>query len=341
MRQQFDEYIVRLQDKIVTAFETLDPYSPPFKRDSWVRAEGGRGLSCVFSIPPGSPDTHSSALEKAGINTSINYGVLPPSAMKQMQADHFKAPFVPEGSNNLHFFGASFGLVIHPRNPSAPTVHANYRYMEITEPIPEGEKGPGKVLNWWFGGVSDLTPSYLIEEDAKDFHGTLKETCDLHGSDIYPAFKKWSDDYFFIPHRGETRGIGGIFFDGLNDSDHKHLGDLNRRPKTVDEIFLFVQSLGNAFIPSYIPILQRRMLTPFDNQMRRWQLIRRGRYVEFNLVCDRGTKFGLTMPGGRVEAILMTLPETAMWEYNCDLGTNIATEEGRMVEVLKKPREWV
>jgi len=335
MREQVQVYIISLQDQIVSAFEKLEPNVIIFKRDSWVRPEGGTGQSCVFAHPPEQVVDHNTFLEKAGVNISIVHGILPPAAIKQMRSDHSSLPISDAG---LPFFAAGISLVIHPRNPSAPTVHANYRYFEVTGPAEEGK--PGELLAWWFGGGSDLTPSYLFEEDARHFHGTLKKACDEHGACLYPAFKKWCDEYFYIPHRGETRGIGGIFFDDLCDAEHKRLSDHSQHPKSPAEIFKLIQSLGNAFVPSYIPILQRRAPLPSTEHQRRWQLLRRGRYVEFNLVYDRGTKFGLMTPGARIESILMSLPETARWEYMSDLGSGEG-EEGRMIEVLKAPREWV
>lgn len=343
MRQQVEEYILKLQDEIVSAFESIDPNAPPFKRDSWVRPQGGTGQSCVFAAPPSSSTTansHIPILEKAGVNISVVHGNLPPPAIKQMRADHSNLPYDPESKASLPFFAAGISLVVHPSNPCAPTVHANYRYFEVTELLAEGQQGTGKVLAWWFGGGSDLTPSYFFEEDAKHFHRTLKSACDDHGKDLYPVFKEWCDKYFYIPHRGESRGIGGIFFDDVSDGPHAKLSADVIRPKTVDEIFTFIQSLGNAFIPSYLPILERRMLAPIDEHKRRWQLLRRGRYVEFNLVYDRGTKFGLMTPGARIESILMSLPETARWEYMSDMGNDEGSEEGKLIEILKNPREW-
>jgi len=345
MREQVEEYIVSLQDQIVSAFEELDP-DAPFKRDSWVRAQGGKGQSCIFAAPTDdAPATQQTVLEKAGVNISIVHGILPPAAIKQMRADHTSMP-LPDHPGGLSFFAAGISLVIHPRNPNAPTVHLNYRYFEITEAThPPGDEktvaAPPKILAWWFGGGSDLTPSYLFEEDAIRFHSTLRKACDAHGPQIYPTFKKWCDEYFYIPHRGETRGVGGIFFDDLNEGTHARLpsSDVAARPNTPAEIFALVQDLGNAFLPSYLPILTSRYSLPYTPQQRRWQLIRRGRYVEFNLVYDRGTKFGLMTPGARIESILMSLPETARWEYMCDLGEE-GTEEGKLVQVLKVPREW-
>jgi len=349
MRQRVEEYVKELQDQIVIAFEELDPNSPPFKRDSWTREQGGMGCSCVFSISPDdeslSLNSHQPTLEKAGVNISIVHGILPPAAIRQMRADHTSMP-LPERQEGLPFFAAGISLVIHPRNPHAPTVHANYRYFEITEPkfdIDDDPTTSPEVLAWWFGGGSDLTPSYLYEEDAVHFHSTIKKACDIHGPQLYPTFKKWCDEYFFISHRQESRGIGGLFFDDLNEGAHQRLRPAfeSKRPVTQDEIFSFIQELGNAFMPSYLPILSLRRSIPYTPHQRRWQLIRRGRYVEFNLVHDRGTKFGLMTPGARIESILMSLPDTARWEYMSEMGTEEGTEESKLVQVLREPRTWV
>lgn len=352
MRQRVSEYIISLQDKIVQEFESLDPDAPAFKQDAWVRPQGGSGRSCVFSsLPRDNRDDITgpiTLLEKAGINTSIVHGILPPAAVEQMRADHVSMP-LPERNDGLPFFAAGISLVIHPRNPHAPTVHANYRYFEITEKeSTTNDTQSSKLLAWWFGGGSDLTPSYLFESDATHFHQTLKMACDRHGRQIYPAIKKWCDEYFFLPHRSETRGVGGIFFDDLNEGNHARLSspltssldDPSYRPVSQDQIFQFVKDLGNSFIPSYFPILALRHSMPYTPRQRRWQLIRRGRYVEFNLVYDRGTKFGLMTPGARIESILMSLPETARWEYMCDLADE-GIEEAKLVEVLRHPRAWV
>ncbi|KAH9889880.1 Coproporphyrinogen oxidase [Cubamyces lactineus] len=343
MRQRVEEYISKLQDDIVSAFEKLDPNAPAFKRDEWLRAQGGRGRSCVFAVPvpPAGVAPQETVLEKGGVNISVVHGMLPPPAIKQMRADHSS---IPDVQGSVPFFAAGISLVIHPRNPHAPTVHANYRYFEITEPPTEEERAagkPGKLIAWWFGGGSDLTPSYLYEEDAVHFHRTIKDACDAHGAAVYPAFKKWCDEYFFIPHRGEARGIGGIFFDDLCDEAHARFKPDDARPKSPEEIFALIRAAGDAFVPSYLPILERRARTPSDAHERRWQLLRRGRYVEFNLVYDRGTKFGLMTPGARIESILMSLPETARWEYMSELGTDPESREGKLVEVLKNAREWV
>ena len=341
-RDQVVEYIDDLQDKIVKALEDLEPAAPKFNRDSWTRTEGGRGTSCVFAVPnPTRPEETKTILEKAGVNVSIVHGSLPPAAVKQMRVDHATLPSDTDAQGGLPFFAAGISLVIHPRNPHAPTVHANYRYFEVSNP-----KDPSKIAAWWFGGGCDLTPSYLYDEDAKHFHKTLQTACEKYAPGIfYPVFKKWCDEYFYIPHRNEARGIGGIFFDDLNSANHHRLptdeDPSSLRPRSQEEIFDFIKSCGDSFIPSYLRILERRARMPFTEDQRRWQLLRRGRYVEFNLVHDRGTKFGLNTPGARVESILMSLPETARWEYRSEVGANAESEEGKLLEVVRNPKEWI
>lgn len=341
MRTQMENFIDDLQNEIVSTLEDLDPMAPKFRRDEWIRPQGGRGMSCVFACPPESGETTSSlktVLEKAGVNVSVVHGILPPAAIREMRSDHSSIPY--DGKTSLPFYAAGISLVVHPRNPFVPTVHANYRYFEITERVVTGNE-VGKTVAWWFGGGSDLTPSYLDESDAVHFHRTLKGACDQHCSQFYPAFKHWCDEYFFIPHRQETRGVGGLFFDDLCSETHPRLSDDTKRPRTPDEIFAFVKTVGGAFLPSYIPILAEKSAKCYTADHRRWQLLRRGRYVEFNLVYDRGTKFGLKTPSARIESILMSLPETARWEYMSDLGAEEESEEGLLVKVLKEPRQWV
>ncbi|KAL6305407.1 Coproporphyrinogen oxidase [Sparassis latifolia] len=345
IRQQVEDYFSDLQQQIVAAFEKLDPHAPPFKRDSWTRPQGGRGLSCVFATPPNSSDISAkeTVLEKAGVNISVIHSVLSPAAAKQMGVTH---PAIPQDPHlTLPLYTTGISLIVHPRNPHAPSVHCHYRYVELTEPLREGQDaGSAKVVAWWFGGGSDLTPNYLYGTDAQGFHQILKAACALHGPTLYPTFKKWCDEYFYIKHRKEGRGIGGVFFRDLSDENHPRLdveGSLPvRRPRTQDEIFSFVQRLCGAFIEAYYPILERRMNMPSDARSRRWQLLRRGRYVEFNLVCDDGTRFGLATPQARIESVLMALPENARWEYMSELGNEEGTEEAKLVDVLKHPREW-
>ncbi|KAF8528461.1 coproporphyrinogen III oxidase [Hysterangium stoloniferum] len=345
MREQVKSYISTLQGQIIAALESLDTSldGARFMNDRWERVEGGYGQSSVLS-----GGTH---IEKAGVNISVVHGKLPPAAVKQMRADHEGLPWTEGGTASLPFFAAGLSLVIHPCRPEAPTVHANYRYFEITEeagPENASSDAPPKILAWWFGGGSDLTPSYLFPADAQHFHRTLKAACDPFGDALYPSFKKWCDEYFYIPHRKESRGIGGIFFDDLSKHDHKRL-TTGGRPRQQDEIWAFVRSCGDAFVPSYLPIIQRRIsttdgvekpLAESEERKRRWQLIRRGRYVEFNLVYDRGTKFGLMTPGARIESILMSLPETARWEYCSELGEEEGSREKELLDVLKNPKEW-
>ncbi|KAJ3749598.1 coproporphyrinogen III oxidase [Lentinula detonsa] len=342
MRTKMEAWIRSLQEEIVQAFENLDPEAPKFQRDSWVRPEGGMGQSCVFPPPTITAGEKEYILEKAGVNISIVHGTLPPPAIRQMRADHTTIPLPEDAPGGLPFFAAGISLVIHPKNPHAPTCHANYRYFEITDSATLGSSADPKIIAWWFGGGSDLTPSYLYPADAIHFHQTHKSACDAFSPSIHSALKKWCDEYFYIPHRNESRGIGGIFFDDLHAGPHTRLPDNpSNHPRTVESLFTFVKSLGAAFIPAYIPIVEERAKMPYTDAQRRWQLIRRGRYVEFNLVIDRGTKFGLMTPGARVESILMSLPETARWEYMSEVGADEETEEGKLVRVLKEPREWV
>jgi len=332
IRQQVVEYITQLQGTIITALQALDTRSPPFRRRSWERAEGGGGTSCTFGCAQ-----DDSVLEKAAVNISMIHGMLAPPAIRQMSTEHASLPSDPPSDTKLPFFAGGISIILHPRNPNVPAVHANYRYFEVTSSLDSDE-----VISWWFGAVTDLTPAYLFEDDAQHFHYTLKEACDEHGAALYPAFKKSCDDYFYIPHRGEHRGLGGIRFDNLSNEPHPLLPDSGPpRPRTANEIFTFVRTLADTFLPSYIPIVNRRSPMPFDSRMRQWQLLQRGRSVEFTLVYERGTKFGLTAPGVDPENVLVSMPEEVRWEYMSELGREGEdTPESRLVEVLKNPREW-
>ncbi|KAK0499785.1 Coproporphyrinogen oxidase [Armillaria luteobubalina] len=334
MRERVTVYIENLQRRIVNVLQELDHDAPPFDIADWSRDEGGKGRACTFAT-----SSTISILEKAAVNISIIHGNLPPSAVQKMAMKHAPVSYSTDTSSDLPFFAAGISLIIHPRNPNVPSAHANYRYFEI-------ESGTGSEMpphTWWFGGITDLTPSYLFEDDFRHFHRTLKEACDPYGSALYPAFKQNCDEYFFLKHRDEHRGIGGLRFDDLCDEPHSLLKDVSApRPQTAQEIFDFIRSLGDAFIPSYIPILSNRFSTGWTLKMRRWQLIRRGRYVEFNLIYDRGTRFGLAVPGVQVENVLASLPEEARWEYMSDLGIEgDGSEESKMVDVLKSPRSWI
>jgi coproporphyrinogen III oxidase len=301
MRERMHAYVLDLQDRICQALATLD--GNQFREDCWERPGGGGGRSRVLQ--------EGVVFEKAGVNVSAVQGELSPEAAKAMSG----GKSVPEAAG-LSFFATGISLVLHPWNPMAPTVHANYRYFE---------RGGGTLPgSWWFGGGADLTPSYLFEEDAKHFHNVHKTACDAHDPAYYPRFKQWCDEYFRIVHRNETRGIGGIFFDDQND-----------RPQ--EEIFDFVKGCGDAFLPAYQPIVERRKDAAYTDQHKTWQQLRRGRYVEFNLVYDRGTTFGLRT-GGRIESILMSLPLTARWEY--DQHPAEGTPEEELLKVLRAPRSW-
>ncbi|KAL2041629.1 hypothetical protein N7G274_005413 [Stereocaulon virgatum] len=309
MRLRMESLIKAQQQEIVAALERLDP-SHRFRIDTWTRPNGGGGISCVLQ--------EAKVFEKAGVNTSIVYGTLPRPAIAKMRVNH-KA--LDPDVESLEFFAAGLSCVLHPQNPNAPTVHFNYRYFETMD-------DQGNCNAWWFGGGTDLTPSYLYDEDAIHFHRTIKEACDKHDRGYYARFKKWCDKYFYIPHRGESRGIGGIFFD-----------DLDVEEKDQEELFSFTKDCLTAFLPSYLPIIQKRKDMPFTEREKEWQQLRRGRYVEFNLVHDRGTSFGLNTPGARVESILMSLPLTARWMYMHD--PDKGSREERLLKVLKQPVEWV
>ena len=278
-----------LQDRITRAISELD--GREFREDVWSREGGGGGRTRVLE--------GGRVFEKAGVNFSSVFGNLP---------EEFAAK-IPLGTGT-EFFATGVSLVFHPQNPMAPAVHANFRYLE------KGDTA-------WFGGGTDMTPCYPFAEDAVHFHSILKGACDRHDRDHYPKFKKWCDEYFFLKHRGETRGIGGVFFDYLQ-------GDR-------DKTFAFVSDLGGSFLDAYLPIAKRRMSEPYTDAQRQYQLYRRGRYVEFNLLYDRGTIFGLETRG-RTESILMSLPPLVRWVY--DFRSQPGSLEEKAGEFFK-PREWV
>ncbi|KAI9699291.1 MAG: Coproporphyrinogen-III oxidase [Candelina mexicana] len=308
MRLRMESFIKEQQEIIVRELEKLD--GDKFRTDTWTRPNGGGGISCVLQ--------EGKVFEKAGVNTSIVYGTLPRPAIQKMRVNH-KA--LDPSVENLQFFAAGLSMVLHPHNPMAPTVHLNYRYFET-------ENEDGTPAAWWFGGGTDLTPSYLFDEDAIHFHRTMKEACDKHDKNYFPRFKKWCDEYFSVKHRGESRGVGGIFFD-----------DLDEEEKDQENLFSFIQDCLKSFLPSYMPLLERRKDMPFTEKEKDWQQVRRGRYVEFNLVHDRGTSFGLNTPGARVESILMSLPLNARWRYMHE--PERGSREDRLMGVLKQPKDWV
>ncbi|KAI9886070.1 MAG: hypothetical protein M1823_002143 [Watsoniomyces obsoletus] len=312
MRLRMEAFIKAQQSEIVSTLERIDG-GAKFRTDSWTRPDhGGGGISCVLQ--------DGQVFEKAGVNISVVYGVLPRPAIQKMRVNH---PALSGDVDQLDFFAAGLSMVLHPHNPHAPTVHLNYRYFETFHP-------DGTPATAWFGGGTDLTPAYLYEDDARHFHSTMKKACDKHDMGYYPRFKAWCDDYFHVTHRKERRGVGGIFFDDLDEQNET---------KSPEELFMFVQDCLKAFLPSYIPILQKRKDMKFSEQEKIWQQLRRGRYVEFNLVHDRGTSFGLMTPGARIESILVSLPLTARWEYMHE--PEAGSREERLLRVLREPVDWV
>lgn len=296
--QAIKDYLLNLQDAICNSLENTDGKAH-FIEDSWQRQEGGGGRTRVLS--------EGDVFEKAGVNFSHVYGDDMPSSATAHR---------PELSGR-HFQALGVSLVIHPHNPFVPTSHANVRFF-----IAEKE---GKDPIWWFGGGIDLTPYYGNDKDCQHWHQTSKQACDPFGEQIYPRYKKWCDDYFHLKHRNEQRGIGGLFFDDLNQW-------------SFDQCFAFMQSVGDHYIPAYVPIVERRKDTPYTEAHKDFQLYRRGRYVEFNLVYDRGTLFGL-QSGGRTESILMSLPPIVKWGYNYQ--ATVGSEEEKLTEYYLKPRDWL
>ena len=300
MKDQFYKHIENLQDSITSKIEEVDGLAK-FEEDIWQRQEGGGGRTRVIE--------NGAIFEKGGVNISAVHGELPEVLRKQFNAD--------EGT----FFACGLSLVLHPINPMIPTVHANWRYFEMYDTT-------GKMVTQWFGGGQDLTPYYLFDEDAIHFHTVCKNVCDSYSPDFYSTFKKNCDDYFWNAHREEARGVGGLFFDYLKATNSF----------TILDRYNFVTAVGASFLESYRPIVKKRKDIPFTISQKDWQEIRRGRYVEFNLVHDRGTLFGLKT-NGRIESILMSLPPVVQWKYNHH--PEKESEEERLIAVLTNPKEWV
>ena len=300
-RKPFSEYVYDLQDRICEALEGLEDSGKTFHEDRWDRPGGGGGRSRVLE--------DGQTWEKAGVNVSEVFGELPKPVRKQLD--------VKQG----WFYATGLSLVIHPLNPMVPTTHANFRYFELYD-----EEG-SELKDAWFGGGADLTPYYLFEEDARHFHHELKRAADTVDPSLYPAHKKECDTYFTITHRNEMRGVGGVFYDYL-------------RPTlqfSQDDGYRYNRRMGDAFLPAFIPIAERRKDMPYEAQHRFWQEVRRGRYAEFNLVYDRGTLFGLRTQG-RTESILMSLPPRARWRYN--YVPDAGSWEALTQEALQ-PRDWI
>jgi coproporphyrinogen III oxidase len=309
---RMENLVKRLQIELSEAIEKVEgPSGSRFIPDSWQRKEGGYGISSVLQ--------EGRVFEKAGVNISIIQSPAPKAMLAQMRA---RKNDRIQDDKEYNMFVAGISTVMHPHNPMVPTFHANYRYFELRE---EGSDPKSAPTLSWFGGGCDLTPSYLFEQDAKSFHREIKDTCDRHNLSYYPKFKAWCDKYFYNAHRLECRGVGGIFFDDL-ESDN------------MDAVFDFVRDCGETMAKQYIPIVERRKDMPFTKEQKQWQQLRRGRYVEFNLVHDRGTKFGLVTPGVRIESVLMSLPLTARWEYNFRPAPG--SPEEKLEKVLQTPQDW-
>jgi coproporphyrinogen III oxidase len=308
MKNKFYHYIQNLQDQICTGLEACDGVAK-FREDIWERPEGGGGRTRVIENGP----EGSGVFEKGGVNISAVHGKLPEAMQKMF------------GVGEADFFACGLSLVIHPKNPMVPTVHANWRYFEMYD-------DNGNVIQQWFGGGQDLTPYYLFEDDAIHFHQTCKTACDKHsrnfGTDFYTKYKKQCDDYFWNAHRNEARGIGGLFFDYCKETE----------VMSMENWFSFVTEVGNSFLEAYIPIIEKRKNLTYTSEQRTWQEIRRGRYVEFNLVHDKGTLFGLKT-NGRIESILMSLPPRVQWVY--DHHPEKGSEEEKLIEVLENPKDWI
>ncbi|MEC4806118.1 MAG: oxygen-dependent coproporphyrinogen oxidase [Jaaginema sp. PMC 1079.18] len=318
-RDRVSQFMRQLQDEICAGLEELDGKSN-FIEDSWQRPEGGGGRSRVIR--------EGGVFEQGGVNFSEVWGDrLPPSILQQR----------PEAQGH-GFYATGTSMVLHPRNPYVPTVHLNYRYFEA-----------GPV--WWFGGGADLTPYYPFAEDARHFHQTYQGICDRHHPEYYAVFKQWCDEYFYLKHRQETRGIGGLFFDYQDGRGSLYKGPNPeglaavysdslppQTPRSWEELFSFISDCGGGFLPAYRPIVQKRNSIEYGDRERNFQLYRRGRYVEFNLVYDRGTIFGL-QTNGRTESILMSLPPLVRWEYGYEPEAD--TPEDQLYKTFLKPQDWV
>lgn len=294
-KEYIAEYFQDLQSRICAAIEQADG-TGTFAIEHWERPGGGGGRSRVLQ--------EGTILEKAGVGFSAVHGPTHEAMQRMLKINE-----------PAEFFATGVSIVMHPRNPQVPIIHMNVRYFELSNGT------------YWFGGGIDLTPHYVNEADARYFHQQLKEVCDRHDPAYYPKFKAWADDYFFLPHRSETRGIGGIFFDYLK-ANEQH---------SKEDIFAFVQAVGETFAPIYRYFLLKNKDLPFDETQKKWQLLRRGRYVEFNLVWDRGTKFGLET-NGRTESILMSLPPQANWAYN--FVPEAGSDEAQTLAWLRKGVNW-
>ena len=297
-KETIRDWFIGLQESICQQLEEADGKGK-FISDQWNRSGGGGGITRVVA--------NGNVIEKGGVNFSAVWGKTPDPVLKSMQLEGVEPP---------DFFATGVSIVLHPFSPMVPIIHMNVRYFEMTNGT------------WWFGGGIDLTPHYVNGEDARYFHEALKTVCDHHHPSYYPEFKNWADDYFFLKHRKETRGIGGIFFDYLKGD-----GEFTRESR-----FEFIKELGSRFGPLYTYFMKKNTSLPFSEKEKQWQFLRRGRYVEFNLVWDRGTKFGLDTDG-RTESILMSLPPQAEWTYNYQ--AEPGSEEEKTLSLLRKGINWI
>jgi coproporphyrinogen III oxidase len=302
-KEDIRDWFSALQGDICQQLEAADGRGK-FMSDVWQRPGGGGGVTRVLR--------QGKVIEKGGVNFSEVWGEAPEGMLKLVNL---------AASDKATFFATGVSIVIHPINPMVPIIHMNVRYFEIQR------HGNAQDPIWWFGGGIDLTPHYIDEEDARYFHRQLRSVCDKHHPSYYPTFKKWADDYFYIKHRNETRGVGGIFFDYLKGEDGF----------TKESRFGFVKDVGSAFAPLYTQLMQKKQGLSYGEREKQWQYLRRGRYVEFNLVWDRGTKFGLETEG-RTESILMSLPPQASWEY--DFRVDEGSAEARTILFLRKGVDW-
>lgn len=301
IKKSFTEHIRRLQNEFCSAVEKTDGKAT-FTEDIWERPGGGGGKTRIIQ--------NGRVFEKGGVNISSVEGMVTDAMKKQLNI------------NGEYFFACGLSTVLHPYNPFVPTVHANFRYFELYDTNKN-------ITDSWFGGGTDLTPYYLSEEDARHFHGTLKETCDKFDTSFYPKYKNTCDEYFVNTHRNnEARGIGGIFFDYLRP-DEKH---------SAEFWLQFVKACSESMSRAFLPIVEKRKHTPFSEHQKYWQEIRRGRYVEFNLLHDRGTLFGLKT-NGRAESILMSLPPTVRFDY--DYKPEKGSEEEKLTSILLQPKDWI
>ena len=306
-RDHIVDWLKNLQDRICKALEDADGKAK-FVEENWIREEGGGGRTRIIA--------DGAVIEKGGVLFSAVEGDAPDFLFREQEHSSFSQN--ENKPNKPQFFATGLSIVIHPESPMVPIIHMNIRYFEMTE--------QGRVTRWLGGGI-DLTPHYIVEDDAHFFHDELKKLCDKHNDNYYSDYKKWADDYFYINHRKETRGIGGIFFDRLNEN----------KSMTFGQNLAFWKDVGDTFAPVYVELIQRNKNKTFNGQNKQWQLLRRGRYVEFNLVYDKGTKFGLES-NGRVESILMSLPKMAGWEYDFKTAEN--SEEAKTLALLKKDMNW-